>query len=144
MRFCFDMPEKGKLPNGRANGQKLQLFPKNSWNFLNRSVSTGVSFSDGSVLLFGLARQKASRVKSLTKKCLPGRCIRVFDQGLFRIILWPGTARGLPSHYSWLGRPFAVQGQRVIRIHRWRTSRWRRTYSENFMSFFEKVEFLCH
>ena len=82
MRFCFEMPEKGKLPNGRANGQKLQLFPKNSWNCLNRSVFTGASFSDGSVLLFGLARQKASRVISrlaagdkTSTWLLPGRLV---------------------------------------------------------------------
>ena len=52
MRFCFDMPEKEKLPNGRSNSQKSQLFQKNFRIFLNRYVFTRVSFSDGSVLLF--------------------------------------------------------------------------------------------
>ena len=57
---------------------KLQIYcsskPKKSKNFPtfpNSSVSPGASSSDYSVLLFGLARQKASRV-TLRAKAKPG------------------------------------------------------------------------
>ena len=86
------MPEKGKLPDGRANGQKLQLFQKKTSEIfrivpsspgcpsaMDPYYSLGLAWQKACRVitlqlctekkllesLFGLARQKASRVISL-------------------------------------------------------------------------------
>ena len=111
MRFYFDMPEKQKLPNQSANVKKTQLFQKNFPKFLNSSVSPGPSSSDYSVLLFGLARQKASRVKGACLAAASGFLIQDYtDPSLKDTPVKTELFRNFDKFFwkSWVFMPLAL------------------------------------
>ena len=145
---------EGKIAESEIYCINFSKNPKNFPKFLNSSVSPGASSSDGSVLLFGRARQKASRVITLQicteRKLLesigpshPGRPpatisyspwsktrMRRQSKAPFFNSLWSKTRKRRHLDFSCFDSAglLPCKGQRVIRMHRWRTPRVRRTY----------------
>ena len=118
MRFCFDMPEKGKLLNRRVNGQKTQLFQKNFRFFPNlqpavdrqpghrRGDSTGLLhfllflclIFSLLLLFFFLGALKNNAERTYIKKKLKPRKINIFKNVQFCSAKCATYSRGFAPH----------------------------------------------